>query len=117
MWLYAAHSAQLKAGVAWYGRLVGDAGELTPKHPVDIGAELKAPVLGLYGGQDQGIPPESVERMRAAAKKAKVSSEIIVYPNAPHAFFADYRPSYREVEAQDAWAKMLAWFKRHGVVA
>jgi carboxymethylenebutenolidase len=114
VWLYAAHSKQLKAGAAWYGRLVGEPSEQSPKHPVNIAAELKAPVLGLYGGKDQGIPLESVEQMRAALKKAKVASEIVVYPDAQHGFHADYRPSYKEDDAKDAWNKLLAWFKKHG---
>ncbi len=115
VWLYAAHSKQLKAGAAWYGRLVGDPSTNTPKHPVNIAADLKAPVLGLYGGKDQGIPLETVEQMRTALKSAKVDAEIIVYPDAPHAFLADYRPSYKEDDAKDAWQKMLAFFKKQGV--
>jgi carboxymethylenebutenolidase len=116
VWLYAAHSKQLKAGVAWYGRLVGEPSENQPKHPIDIAADLNAPVLGLYGGKDQGIPLDTIEQMRAALKKAKVASEIVVFPNSPHAFFADYRPSYVEADARDAWQKALAWFKKNGVV-
>lgn len=115
VWLYAEHSPQLKAGAAWYGRLVGDPSENQPKHPVNIAADLKAPVLGLYGGKDQGIPLETIEQMRTALQKAKVDAEIVVYPNAPHAFFADYRPSYVEADAKAAWQKMLAWFKKYGV--
>jgi carboxymethylenebutenolidase len=115
VWLYAAHSQQLKAGVAWYGRLVGDPTENQPKHPVNVAGELKAPVLGLYGGKDQGIPLDTVEQMRTALKPAKVETEIVVYPDAPHAFYADYRPSYVEKDAKDAWQKALAWFKKHGV--
>jgi carboxymethylenebutenolidase len=115
VWLYAAHSKQLKAGVAWYGRLVGDPTENTPKHPVNIAADLNAPVLGLYGGKDQGIPLETVEQMRTALKAAKVDAQIVVYPDSPHAFFADYRPSYKEDDAKDAWQKLQAWFKQHGV--
>jgi carboxymethylenebutenolidase len=114
VWLYAEHSKRLKAGAAWYGRVVGDPTELQPKHPVNIAADLKAPVIGLYGAKDQGIPGETLEQMRTALKKAKVDSEIIVYPNSGHAFLADYRPSYNEVDAQDAWQKMLAWFKKYG---
>jgi carboxymethylenebutenolidase len=114
VWLYAAHSKQLKAGVAWYGRLVGDASELSPQHPVDVAADLKAPVLGLYGGKDQGIPLDTVEKMREAVKKAKVPAEIIVFPNAQHGFNADYRPSYGEAEAKEGWAKLQSWFKQHG---
>ncbi len=114
-WLYAAHSTELKAGVAWYGKLVGDSTTNTPRHPLDIAAELKAPVLGLYGAADQGIPVETVDRMRAACKAARKACEIVVYPNTPHAFNADYRPSYRREAANDAWARMLAWFRVHGV--
>lgn len=114
VWLYAAHSKQLKAGVAWYGRLVGDKSELTPKHPVDVAADLKAPVLGLYGGKDAGISQETVEQMRTALKKAKVAAEIVVYPEAQHGFNADYRPSYKEDDANDGWKRLLAWFKEHG---
>jgi carboxymethylenebutenolidase len=115
-WLYAAHSAQLKAGVAWYGKLVGDSTANTPRHPIDMAAELKAPVLGLYGAADQGIPVETVDRMRAACKAAGKECEIVVYPDTPHAFNADYRPSYRPEAATNAWARMLAWFRAHGVV-
>ena len=115
VWLYAEHSKQLKAGAAWYGRLVGDPSENQPKHPVNIAADIKAPVIGLYGGKDQGIPLDTVEQMRAALEKAKVDAEIVVYPDAPHAFLADYRPSYVEADAKDAWQKMLAWFKKYGV--
>lgn len=114
-WLYAAHNPALKAAVAWYGRLGGDVGANTPRHPLDVVAELKAPVLGLYGGADQGIPLDSVERMRAALKAAAKPGEIVVYDGAPHAFHADYRPSYREQAAQDGWGRMLAWFKGNGV--
>ena len=115
VWLYAAHNPALKVGVAWYGRLMGDATVNTPRHPLDVAAELKAPVLGLYGGADQGISLDSVEKMRAALKAAKAPSEIIVYDGAPHAFHADYRPSYREQPAKEGWARMLAWFKANGV--
>jgi len=114
-WLYAAHSSALKAGVAWYGRLVGEPGALSPRHPIDLVAELKAPVLGLYGGADQGIPVDTVERMRAACKDAQKTCEIIVYPQAGHAFNADYRPSYRPEAAKDGWDRMLAWFRTYGV--
>ena len=114
VWLYAAHNPSLKAGVAWYGRLVGEPGPLTPKHPVTVAADLKAPVLGLYAGKDQGIPLASVEQMRSALAAAKVPAEIVVYPDATHGFHADYRPSYSEKDAQDGWNKLLAWFKEHG---
>ncbi|MBN4001386.1 dienelactone hydrolase family protein [Nostoc sp. LPT] len=115
IWLYAAHNPQVKAGVAWYGRLVGDATELQPKYPVDIASKLTVPILGLYGGKDTGISLDTVEQMRERLQSSSSKSEIIVYPNAPHAFFADYRPSYREKEAQDGWKRLLAWFKQNGV--
>jgi carboxymethylenebutenolidase len=115
VWLYAAHSRRLKAGAAWYGRLVGEATENQPKYPVDVAADLNAPVIGLYGAKDQGIPLDTVEQMRTALEKAKVDTEIVVYPDSGHAFFADYRPSYVEAGARDAWQKMLAWFKKYGV--
>jgi carboxymethylenebutenolidase len=115
VWLYAAHNPQLKAGVAWYGRITGDANALQPKYPLDVAADLKAPVLGLYGGQDQGIPLTDIDKMRAALAAAKQPSEIVVFPDAPHGFLADYRPSYREADAKQGWAKCLAWFREHGV--
>ncbi len=115
VWLYAAHNPDLKAGVAWYGRLVGQSTEMTPRHPIDVVNELKAPVLGLYGGADAGIPNDTVERMQAALKAANKPSEIVLYPDAPHAFHADYRPSYREGPAKDGWQRLLAWFRHHGV--
>jgi carboxymethylenebutenolidase len=113
-WLYCAHSPQVKAGVAWYGRLVGETSPLQPKYPIDVVADLKAPVLGLYGGQDQGIPLADVEKMRAALAAAKNPSEIVVFPDAPHGFNADYRPSYRAEDAREGWRQALAWFRRHG---
>jgi carboxymethylenebutenolidase len=114
VWLYAAHSTKLKAGVAWYGRLVGPTNELQPKNPIDVVRDLKAPVLGLYGGADQGIPLESIEQMRAALKAAGKPSEIVVYPEAPHGFFADYRPSYRPEAAKDGWKRLREWLEKHG---
>jgi carboxymethylenebutenolidase len=115
VWLYAAHNPSLKAGVAWYGRLVGQPNELQPKNPIDLVAELKAPVLGLYGGDDPGIPLDTVERMRQALKAANNPSEIVVYPNTPHGFHADYRPSYRPEQAKDGWKRLQDWFKKYGV--
>jgi carboxymethylenebutenolidase len=115
VWLYAAHNPNLKAGVAWYGRLVGMADDLHPKHPLDLAAELKAPVLGLYGGADTGIPNDTVEKMQKALKDAGKPSEIVLYPDTPHGFHADYRPSYRKDKAEDGWKRMAAWFKKHGV--
>lgn len=117
-WLYAAHGP-VKAGVAWYGRLVGQSSDLTPKHPVDIAPILKAPVLGLYGEKDTGIPLDTVDKMKAAlagGTAAAKASEFVVYPDAPHAFHADYRPSYRKEAADDGWKRALAWFKANGVV-
>ena len=113
VWLYAAHSKLLKAGVAWYGRLVGDKSQLFPKQPIDVAVDLKAPVLGLYAGKDNGIPLDSVEKMRAQIKKAKVDAEIVVYPEAQHGFHADYRPSYNEANAKEGWSKLQAWFKKY----
>lgn len=118
VWLYAAHNPALKAGVAWYGRLVGSRSALTPTNPIDLAVSLHAPVLGLYGGQDTGIPLASVEQMRAAlagGSAAARASEIVVYPDAGHAFHADYRPSYRQAAAEDGWKRTLAWFKAQGV--
>lgn len=115
VWLYAAHSKDLKAGVAWYGRLVGDKDDLHPKHPLDLVGELKAPVLGLYGGADMGIPNETVEKMQKALKDTKKPCEIILYPDTPHGFHADYRPSYRKDKAEDGWKRLQEWFKKNGV--
>ncbi len=114
VWLYAAHNPNLKAGVAWYGRLDGNRTELQPKYPLDIAGDLKAPVLGLYGGMDKGIPQSDVEKMRAALSAANSASRIDVYPEAEHGFNADYRPSYNAAAAQDGWAKALEWFKKNG---
>jgi carboxymethylenebutenolidase len=113
-WLYAAHNPKVKAGVAWYGRLVGEATANSPKHPVDIAGSIGAPVLGLYGAKDRGIPLESVEKMRVALQAAGKPGEITVYPEADHGFHADYRPTYNEAAAKDGWQKLLAWFKKHG---
>ena len=113
-WLYAAHNPKLKAGAAWYGRLVGQASALQPKHPIDIAGSLNAPVLGLYGGKDQGIPLDTVEQMRAALKAAGNPSEIVVYPDAGHAFNADYRPSYNKEASEDGWKRLQQWFKKYG---
>ena len=117
-WLYTAHNPQVRAGVAWYGRLVGASSALTPKHPVDVAGSLSGPVLGLYGEKDTGIPLDTVEKMRAAlatGNAAAKKSEFVVYPDAPHAFHADYRPSYHKEAADDGWKRCLAWFKAHGV--
>jgi len=115
VWLYAAHSPGLKAAVAWYGPIDRPRTELQPKYPIDLAGDLKTPVLGLYGAADQGIAVESVEGMLEACKKAGKTCEIKIYPDTPHGFNADYRPSYRAEAAKDGWSKMLAWFKSHGV--
>lgn len=114
-WMYAAHNPKVKAGVAWYGRLAGEATANAPKHPVDVAPTLTVPVLGLYGAKDTGIPLDTVEKMKAALAKGSSKSEFVVYPDAGHAFHADYRPSYNEKDAKDGWNRALAWFKQHGV--
>jgi carboxymethylenebutenolidase len=116
-WMYAAHNPQVRAGAAWYGRLQQDKNSLQPSNPIDKAGQLRVPVLGLYGGKDGGIPLETVESMRAALAQGKSGSEIRVYPNAGHGFHADYRPGYVELDAQDAWARCLQWFRQHGVAA
>jgi carboxymethylenebutenolidase len=117
-WLYAAHQPKIKAGVAWYGRLVGNATAQTPAHPLALVGQLKAPVLGLYGAADTGITLDTVDKMKAELAQgpaAAKASEFVVYPEAPHAFHADYRPSYRKAAAEDGWQRLLAWLKRNGV--
>lgn len=115
VWLYAAHNPGLKAGVAWYGRLVGTTDPLHPKNPIDLVADLKAPVLGLYGGADNGIPNKTVELMQQALKEAGKPSEIKLYPDTPHGFHADYRPTYRKDHAEDGWKRLLEWFSKNSV--
>lgn len=115
VWLYAAHSTQLKAGIAWYGRLVDQTSDLKPKNPIDLAATLKAPVLGLYGGADSGISNETVEQMQKALQTANSPSRIVLYPDTPHGFHADYRPSYRKEQAEDGWKQLLEWLKKSGV--
>jgi carboxymethylenebutenolidase len=115
VWLYSAHNPKVKAGVAWYGRLVGNKTPLAPAQPVDIAAGLKTPVLGLYGGKDSGIPLDTVDRMKVELAKGQSQSEFVIFPNSGHAFHADYRPSYVEADAKDGWRRCLAWFKAHGV--
>jgi carboxymethylenebutenolidase len=115
-WLYLAHNPKVKAGVAWYGRVVGDSTANTPRHPIDLAASIRQPVLALYGGADSGIPNESIYRMMAALQAAgNTRSELVLYKDMPHAFHADYRPSYRKEAAEDAWKRAVAWFKTHGV--
>jgi carboxymethylenebutenolidase len=115
VWMYAAHNPKLRAAVAWYGPVTGNKSELTPRNPIDVVADIDVPVLGLYGGADQGIPNDSVDRMYGALKTMKKPSEIIIFEGMPHAFHADHRPSYRKEAAQEAWQRMLDWFKKHGV--
>jgi len=118
VWLYAAHNPKLKAAAAWYGRVVATENSpvnaAQPTTPIDHVKEIKVPVIGFYGGMDKGIPLDHVQRMQDELKKGKSGSQIVVYPNADHGFHADYRPSYNKQAAEDAWAKLLAWFKDHG---
>jgi carboxymethylenebutenolidase len=114
-WLYAAHNPKLKAGVAWYGRVLGDKTDNQPAHPLDVAAKIKAPVLGLYGGQDQGIPVATLDQLKTALGPDS-KSQFKIYDDAPHAFFADYRPSYREAAAKDGWRRLQDWLKANGVV-
>ncbi|MCA3213175.1 MAG: dienelactone hydrolase family protein [Betaproteobacteria bacterium] len=114
VWLYAAHNPRVRAGVAWYGRVVGQATENQPRHPLDVAGQIRQPVLALYGGADSGIPNETIERMLAALKAAgNTRSELVLYPDAPHAFHADYRPSYRKEAAEDGFRRAVEWFRRH----
>ena len=117
-WLYTAHSKSIKAGVAWYGRVVGAQNELTPRNPIDIAGQLNGPVLGLYGEADTGIPLDGVEKMKAALAAGNANSkasQFVIYKDAPYAFHADYRPSYRKEAAEDGWKRCLEWFRKHGV--
>jgi carboxymethylenebutenolidase len=113
-WLYAAHNPDVKAGVAWYGRLAGDINANQTSYPVDVAPALRVPVLGLYGARDTGIPLDTVEQMKAALAQGGSGSEFVVYPDAGHAFYADYRPSYHAPDAQDGWERALDWLRRHG---
>ncbi len=118
VWLYAEHNPKIKAGAAWYGRVVptpnSPVNEAQPTTPIDYAAKLSVPVIGFYGGQDRGIPVDGVQRMQDELKKGGSGSEIVIYPNADHGFHADYRPSYNKEASDDAWAKLLAWFRKHG---
>ncbi|WP_407654556.1 dienelactone hydrolase family protein [Bradyrhizobium prioriisuperbiae] len=116
VWEYAAHSSALKAGVAFYGPPVDAPNPLWPKSPTQLVPEMKAPVLGLYGEADQGIPVAQVEALKAALAAAHKTAEFKIYPGAPHGFHADYRASYRKEAAEDGWAQMQAWFKKNGVL-
>ena len=114
-WLYDAHSPQVKAAVAWYGPVKSATSDIQPRTATDMAAQLHGPLLGLYGGQDTGITPADVEAAAAKARQAGKTVEIKIYPDAPHGFNADYRPSYRKADAEDGWQRMLAWFKKYGV--
>ena len=116
VWMYAAHNPKLTAGVAWYGNLAQGFGA-GQKSAIERAPSIEAPMLGLYGGADDGIPVDTVEKMRAALKASgNHRSELVVYPDTPHGFHADYRPTYRKAAADDGWKRCLAWFKDHGVV-
>ena len=119
VWEYAAHNKDLKAGVAFYGTVVDPPAQKSvwPKSPTELAPEMKAPVLGLYGEADQGIPVAQVEAMQAALKSAGKTAEFKIYPGAPHGFHADYRASYRKEAAEDAWNQMVAWFKKYKVLS
>ncbi|MBL8211600.1 MAG: dienelactone hydrolase family protein [Bryobacterales bacterium] len=114
-WLYAAHQPKVRAGSAWYGPLAGPSTAMQPRHPVDLAAGLRVPVLGLYGGQDRGIPLDTVLKMQSQRRRGRSGSVLEVYEEAPHGFDADYRESYRKREAEDGWARVLAWYRKHGV--
>ena len=114
-WLYAAYNPSIKAGVAWYGRLVGNSTELNPRQPINIAPTLTVPVLGLYGAVDTGIPNDTVAQMQQALATGSSGSDILLYPATPHAFHADYRPSYRKLEAADGWRRLQTWFKKNGL--
>ena len=118
-WLFTAHNAAVKAGVAWYGQLLGEPSALKPANPIDVVGQLKAPVLALYGGKDTGIPLTAVEKMKTALatspNPAATQSQFVVYPGAEHAFHADYRPSYQKLAAEDSWKRCVAWLSNNGV--
>ncbi|MGI4946641.1 MAG: dienelactone hydrolase family protein [Janthinobacterium lividum] len=115
VWMYDAHNPNLKAAVAWYGPIKGQPSPIQPTNPGDIAADIKAPLLGMYGAQDTGIAVPDVQAAAAKARTAGKTVDIVVYPDAPHGFHADYRPSYRKADAEDGWNRMLAWFKKYGV--
>jgi carboxymethylenebutenolidase len=117
VWEYAAHNGALKAGVAFYGPPVDAPNPLWPKSPLQLAPEMKAPVLGLYGGADTGIPVAQVEQLKAALGQNEKTAEFKIYPDAPHGFHADYRGSYRKDAAEDAWKRAQAWFKKNGVLS
>ncbi len=115
VWMYDAHNPALKAAVAWYGPIKGQPSPIQPTNPGDIAGDIHAPLLGMYGGQDTGIAVPDVQAAAAKARAAGKTVEVVVFPDAPHGFHADYRPSYRKADAEDGWVRMLAWFKKYGV--
>jgi carboxymethylenebutenolidase len=117
VWEYAAHSSDLKAGVAFYGPPVDPPNPAWPKSPMQLASDMKAPVLGLYGAEDQGIPVAQVEAFKKALADDKKTAEFKIYPGAPHGFHADYRGSYRKEAAEDGWNQMQAWLKKYGVLS
>jgi carboxymethylenebutenolidase len=117
VWLYSTHNPSLKAGVAFYGTLADAHSDAMPKNALDLATEVKEPVLGLYGAADTGISVEQVEKMKAALQAAGKTADFKIYPEAPHGFHADYRPSYRKEAAEDGWQQLQAWFKKYGVLS
>jgi carboxymethylenebutenolidase len=117
VWEYAAHSTALQAGVAFYGPPVDPPNPLWPKSPTQLAPDMKAPVLGLYGAEDTGIPVASVEALKAALAAAHKTAEFKIYPGAPHGFHADYRTSYRQEAAEDGWKRMQDWFRKYKVLS
>lgn len=115
VWMYAAHNPKLKAAVAWYGPIMATPSAIQPKTPMDIAGEIHCPLLGLYGGKDAGIKVEDVLAAQAKARAAGKTVEIQIFPDAPHGFHADYRPSYRADAATTGWVRAIAWFKEYGV--
>ena len=115
VWLYAAHNPDLRAAVAWYGPLGGTPSVIQPKTALDVAGDIHCPLLGLYAGQDSSSTPQQIAAAEVKAKAAGRTVQIIVYPDAPHGFHADYRPSYRKADAEDGWKRMLAWLRRYGV--
>jgi carboxymethylenebutenolidase len=115
VWHYSAHNPNLKAGVAFYGPLA-DRSDAAPKSSIDLAPEINEPMLGLYGAEDAGIKVEQVQEMEAALKANGKTAEFHIYPGAPHGFVADYRPSYRQEAAEDAWSRMIAWFKKYNLL-
>lgn len=115
VWMYSNYNKKLKAGASWYGHLVNEYNSLQEQHPIDITSSLKVPILGFYGGADEGIPVSDVVQMEKMLKRSSSNSKIILYPNAPHGFHADYRSEYRQKAAESSWQQMQQWFNQHGL--